>query len=65
MPASAYRFLFGPARDKEEIQQLRRDYLGEGGFESADSRYRDYLGNGTGCLDISTPDSRALRHCDL
>jgi cellobionic acid phosphorylase len=52
-----FRFAFGPARTEAEIADLRDKYLKPGGFESAQSAYRDYLQTGKGCIRISTPDS--------
>ena len=51
------RFLFGPAHDKNEVLILRETYFGEDGFEAAESRYRAYLDQGNGCLEIDTPDA--------
>lgn len=51
-----FRFAFGPARDEAEIVYLRDKYLSPGGFETAQSAYRDYIGSAKGCIQISTPD---------
>ena len=51
-----YRFLFGPARDDEEITGLREEYLCAGGFEKAKTAYESYISSGNGCISISTPD---------
>ncbi len=55
------RFLFGPARDEEEILALRERYLSADGFTAAADGYRRYLEQGRGCLHIDTPD-RELNH---
>lgn len=52
-----FRFAFGPARTETEITKLRDKYLKPGGFEAAQSAYRDYMRAGKGCIRISTPDS--------
>jgi cellobionic acid phosphorylase len=51
-----FRFLFGPARDAEEIAGLRARYLSEGGFRSAQQARDQFLGRGKGCLKITTPN---------
>jgi len=58
-----YRFLFGPARDEQEIAQIRETYFGkadgasgEDGFVAAEREYDQYIREGRGCLTISTPD---------
>lgn len=51
-----WRFLFGPARDDDEIRRLRDRWLAEGAFESAGEATRDYLAGGAGCLELATPD---------
>ncbi|WP_231758519.1 GH36-type glycosyl hydrolase domain-containing protein [Microbulbifer elongatus] len=53
------RFLFGPARDDEEMFALRERYLSATGFATAADEYQKYLAQGRGCLQIETPD-RAL-----
>ncbi|WP_081848079.1 GH36-type glycosyl hydrolase domain-containing protein [Microbulbifer sp. HZ11] len=53
------RFLFGPARDDEEISALRERYLSATGFAAAAHEYQVYLAQGRGGLQIETPD-RAL-----
>ena len=50
-----FRFLFGPAKDEEEIKLLIRRY-GDN-FEAAGREYSDYIGQGSGVLSISTPDA--------
>lgn len=58
-----YRFLFGPARDEQEMAQIREMYFGqadgasgEDGFVVAEREYDQYIREGRGCLTISTPD---------
>lgn len=51
------RFAFGPARDEAAISDLRDKFLKPGGFEAAQSEYRDYLQTGKGCIQINTPDA--------
>ncbi|MDO3387048.1 NdvB protein [Gilvimarinus sp. SDUM040013] len=53
---STLRFAFGPAKDLEEIANIRERYLTPAGFAKAKQDYRDYLAQGTGVLQIDTPD---------
>ena len=52
-----FRFLFGPARDDEEIALLRERFLRPGGFSETREAYSTYLEQGAGSLRISTPDT--------
>ncbi|MEK5478556.1 amylo-alpha-1,6-glucosidase [Paenibacillus sp. FSL R5-0407] len=58
----AYRFIFGPAKNEEQVAQIREDYFikidvnGEDGFEAAEREYDQYIREGRGCIEISTPD---------
>ncbi|MDQ0194191.1 GH36-type glycosyl hydrolase domain-containing protein [Paenibacillus wynnii] len=58
-----YRFIFGPAHDEEEIDQIRRQYFrdtnagGQDGFALAEQEYADYVSEGRGCIEIQTPDA--------
>ena len=52
-----YRFLFGPARDDSGIEALRNRYFRQDAFEAARVACRHYQQEGSGCLEISTPDS--------
>lgn len=52
-----YRFVFAPVHNDEQADALRRKYLAEGGFESAQMAVDSQLENHSGCLSISTPDS--------
>lgn len=54
--SETFRFAFGPAKDDEEITQIRQRYLSEAGFEQASLDYRAYLDGGRGVLAITTPD---------
>ncbi|HEX8603818.1 MAG TPA: NdvB protein, partial [Pseudoduganella sp.] len=52
-----YRFLFGPAFDDAEIVALRDRYLSAAGFAAAREQYAVYIGAGTGCVTVQTPDA--------
>ncbi|MFB5761373.1 GH36-type glycosyl hydrolase domain-containing protein [Paenibacillus medicaginis] len=58
----AYRFIFGPARDEEQVAQIRSNYLlntnadGEDGFTAAEREYDRYIREGRGRIEIATPD---------
>lgn len=60
---SEYRFIFGPARTEEEIEQIRNHYFvntnlsGEDGFAAAEREYAAYVNEGKGPIEIRTPDS--------
>lgn len=57
-----FRFLFGPAKDEDEIAAVREKYFlkkdkqGRDGFITAQAEYEKYIGEGAGSLRISTPD---------
>lgn len=57
-----YRFIFGPAKDEAEIASIRdkyflkKDSLGQDGFQLAEKEYAEYIAKGTGCIEVSTPD---------
>ncbi len=52
-----YRFIFGPARDEQEIDSLRDHFFGkDDGFEKSQASYNSYLSKGSPCLNIQTPD---------
>lgn len=59
----AYRFLFGPANNEEEIANIRAHYFGvaagavRDGFEQAEIEYDQYIREGQGCIEIETPDA--------
>ncbi|GIO88628.1 cellobionic acid phosphorylase [Paenibacillus faecis] len=58
----AYRFMFGPAKDEEEIARIRGGYFlnadecGADGFIAAEWEYDQYIREGRSCIEISTPD---------
>ncbi len=57
-----FRFIFGPSKDKEEVMNIRkkyfqkRDWNGRDGFHIELTKYREYIGEGVGCIEINTPD---------
>ncbi|MDF2587183.1 MAG: NdvB protein [Anaerocolumna sp.] len=60
--AQTFRFIFGPAKDDEEIADIRKKYFidqnqnGKDGFLLAEIQYANYISEGTGCIEINTPD---------
>ncbi|MDC0602107.1 NdvB protein [Aliiglaciecola sp.] len=56
-----YRFLFGPAKDANEIKAIRQQFFGskasDGNFQNERQAYKDYISRGKGNLKIQTPDS--------
>jgi cellobionic acid phosphorylase len=60
--AKSYRFIFGPAKDEEQIANIRSAYFtnknaqGEDGFVLAEQQYDQYIREGKGCIEIRTPD---------
>ncbi len=50
----SYQFLFGPAKDEQEIATLRQRYLGEQQQSDTDKAYQQYLNKGQGCLQLGT-----------
>ncbi len=55
------RFIFGPAKNEEEIRLIRERYFtknsrDEDGFCLAEKEYAAYIAEGKGCLQIQTPD---------
>lgn len=58
-----YRFIFGPAQNEQEIADIRqRMFLDTGaaggdGFVRAEREYAEYIEEGRGCIEISTPDA--------
>ncbi len=61
--AEEYRFVFGPAKDEQEIVGIRKQYFstidetGEDGFSLAKKEYAAYVAKGSGCIKIQTPDA--------
>ncbi|CAK7240797.1 MAG: hypothetical protein STHCBS139747_002245 [Sporothrix thermara] len=51
-----YRFVFGPACDDAEIATVRARYLSRDGFAAAARDYARYIAQGSGCLQMQTPD---------
>jgi len=58
-----YRFLFGPAHNEGQIGQIREKYfmsknaVGDDGFVQAELEYAEYIKEGRGCIEITTPDA--------
>lgn len=56
------RLLFGPAKDDDEIRNIRHRYFAEknsaglDGFEQSQMEYSDYIKEGKACIIIKTPD---------
>ncbi|WP_041524586.1 GH36-type glycosyl hydrolase domain-containing protein [Gilvimarinus agarilyticus] len=51
-----FRFAFGPAKNHDEIKQIRQRYLSDQGFSRAQTEYDAYIAQGAGVLQIDTPD---------
>ncbi len=57
-----FRFIFGPAKDEKEIAEIRNKYFikknteGVDGFQLAKIEYSQYIAEGKGCIEITTPD---------
>ncbi|KAF2662158.1 glycoside hydrolase family 94 protein [Lophiostoma macrostomum CBS 122681] len=51
-----YRFMLGPALDEAEVGLMRSKYLSKEGFSLASQNYARYIEEGSGCLQIETPD---------
>ena len=58
-----FRFIFGPAKNEEEIGCIRKRYFidkninGDDGFTLAETEYARYIAEGKGCIKIKTPDA--------
>jgi cellobionic acid phosphorylase len=58
-----YKFIFGAAKNEEEISSIRQKYFldksesGEDGFKLAEIEYAEYIAEGKGCINIKTPDA--------
>ncbi|WP_340021377.1 NdvB protein [Paenibacillus sp. FSL K6-1096] len=58
-----YRFIFGPAQNEQEIAEIRqRLFLDKGedgadGFIRAEQEYAEYIREGRGSIEITTPDA--------
>jgi cellobionic acid phosphorylase len=61
--AEDYRFIFGPAKDEQEISEIKSHYFGKAdnngldGFARTKIEYAEYVALGKGCIQISTPDA--------
>jgi cellobionic acid phosphorylase len=52
-------FIFGPAKDRSEIEQIRKKFIEEPfGFENAKSAYKEYIREGLNLLSIETPNKK-------
>ena len=52
-------FIFGPAKDRSEIERIRKKYIEEPlGFEKAKSDYKKYVMEGVNPLSIETPNKK-------
>ncbi len=55
--STEHRFLFGPAKDSNEIKNIREQYFSTPqSFTKASNDYQEYIQQGQGCLHIETPD---------
>jgi cellobionic acid phosphorylase len=52
----AYRFLFGPAFDENEIVSIRDRYFSDDNFAQTQADYADYIAQGEGIISIDSPD---------
>ncbi|MNB82144.1 N,N'-diacetylchitobiose phosphorylase [compost metagenome] len=58
-----YRFAFGPAHNEQEIAAIRQrlflttDAAGKDGFALAEREYEEYIKEGRGVIEITTPDA--------
>src|SRR5690606_14753273 len=58
-----FRFLFGPANNKQEIANIRDKYVtrtnaaGKDGFATAKQTYEQYIQRGAGIMNIKAPDA--------
>lgn len=54
---TSLRFIFGPAQNNAEIENIRQQYfINDGGFENAQQDYANYIKEGIGAIEITTPD---------
>ena len=54
--SEAFRFIFGPAHDKDEIRKLIASYL-TSDLAPVRQAYADYIASGRGALSIDSPDA--------
>lgn len=50
------RLLFGPARNTEEVSEIRARLFAPGAFERTRDEYAQYIASGSGCIQVETPD---------
>lgn len=50
------RLVFGPAKDRAEVEHIKATWLSAAGFERAAAEYGAYVDSGAGCLTVDTPD---------
>jgi len=54
-----FRFVFGPAKDEEEIKNIKKKYFDNPkGFRASREDYAQYIKEGRGCLTINTPNKK-------
>jgi cellobionic acid phosphorylase len=57
-----FRFIFGPAKNEEEVDCIRKRYFidpkicGDDGFKLVEEEYARYIAEGKGCVQIKTAD---------
>jgi len=51
-----YQFLFGPAKDKTEISEIKTKYLGHPQRNQTIKNYNEYIGQSKACLTIKSDD---------
>ncbi|WKK64573.1 GH36-type glycosyl hydrolase domain-containing protein [Lutimonas zeaxanthinifaciens] len=53
------KFIFGPAKDHSEIEQIYKKYIEEPfGFEKAKNDYKEYIEEGVNLISIETPNKK-------
>ena len=53
----SYQFLFGPAKDEEQIATLAKRYFGDQQAKQAQQVYDNYISQGQACLKVNTGDT--------
>lgn len=54
-----FKFIFGPAKDEEEIRSIKKQYISKPeGFSNARKDYDQYIKEGKTCLTINTPNKK-------
>lgn len=51
-----FKFLFGPAKDDQEIISYRDRYFSDKGFSESKTAYGNYIAEGAGLISIDSPD---------